>query len=86
MYAGEVRAALLRMPEAERTKAIQAAINDGDDQFAAAAITGNVVLTGLGKAQHAAYADAWKRTRHKNTVERIECLRGGLDGLTALAR
>ena len=79
IYAGEIRAALLKMPMAERAKAVSRAIEDGDDAFVAAAVLGNVALTGLGKAEAAALADSWRRKRHGNTVERIARLRSGLN-------
>ena len=78
LYAGEIRKALLRMPETERSRAVNAAIIDGDDAFVSAALLGNVALTGLGKAETAALRDAWRRKRHGGTVARMESLRAGL--------
>jgi hypothetical protein len=78
-YAAEIRKALLSMPQAERAKAVSAAINDGDDAFVSAAVTGNVALVGLGKAEQAALTDAWRRKRHGATVARIDRLRAGLN-------
>lgn len=78
VYASEVRAALLRMTQAERSKAVAQAIDEGDDAFVSAAVTGNVVLSGLGKAEAVALTDAWRRKRHGDTVERIDRLRAGL--------
>ena len=85
LYAQEIRAALLRMPQAERTKAVTQAINDGDDAFVAAAVLGNVALCGLGKAEQTALADAWRRKRHGATVARIESLRSGLTEFNRLS-
>jgi hypothetical protein len=85
VYASEVRAALLRMSQADRAKTVTQAITDGDDSFVSAAVTGNVALTGLGKAEAAALADSWKRKRHGTTVERIERLRAGLNEFNRLS-
>jgi len=79
LYAGEIRTALLRMPQAERARAVQQAINDGDDSFVSAAVLGSAALTGLGKAEAAALSDTWRRQYHTKTVERIERLKSGLD-------
>ncbi|MGH6865600.1 MAG: hypothetical protein ACREDO_05395 [Methyloceanibacter sp.] len=79
IYAGECRAALLRMSPAERACTVEQAISDGDDAFVAAAVSGNVALTGLGKAEAVALCEAWRRKRHRSTVERITRLRAGLD-------
>ena len=85
LYAQEIRTALLRMPQAERTKAVTQAIADGDDVFLAAAVLGNVALCGLGKAEQTALADAWRRKRHGATVARIESLRSGLTEFNRLS-
>jgi hypothetical protein len=85
VYAGEIRAALLRMTPAERTKAVTQAIDDGDDTFVGAAVTGNVALTGLGKAEAAALADAWRRKRHGPVLERIDRLRDALQEFNRLS-
>lgn len=74
-YAAEVRAALSRMPEEQRAKAVRHAIRDGEDQFVAAAVLGNVALSGLGPAERNALADEWKQARHGPTLQRIERLR-----------
>jgi hypothetical protein len=89
LYHGEVRTALLKMTPTDRAKAIRAAIKTGDDAFAAAVILGNTALTGLSQSERDALADEWRRTRHKDTIERMERLRNGLaeyDRLCALAR
>ena len=85
LYAQEIRAALLRMPQAERTKAVTQATIDGDDVFVAAAVMGNGALCGLGKAEQAALADTWRRKRHGATVARIESLRAGLSEFNRLS-
>ena len=85
LYAAEIRKALLSMPQAERAKAVNAAITDGDDDFVSAAVTGNVTLVGLGNAEQTALADAWRRKRHGATVARIESLRSGLTEFNRLS-
>jgi hypothetical protein len=75
----EIRKALLRLPQAERSKAVEAAITEGDDMLVAAAVIGSPLLTGLGKAEAAALANAWRRQRHSDTMGRIDRLRNGLE-------
>jgi hypothetical protein len=78
VLAGEVRAALLRMEQAERAKAVTIAIDEGDDFFVSAALSGSSVLTGMGKAEANALAEAWRRKRHGETCERIARLKSAL--------
>lgn len=86
VYYGEVRSALLRMPIGERAKAVRSAIaSGGDDQFVAAALLGNPVLTGLGVAERDALLHEWRRIRHQDVLERIGRLRGGLDRFNHLS-
>lgn len=78
IYAGECRAALLRMTPDARAKAVARTIDDGDDTFVSAAVTANIVLSGLGVAEAAALCDACRRKRHGPTLERIDRLKDAL--------
>jgi hypothetical protein len=83
----EVRRALLAMPEAKRARTVEQAINEGDDAFAIAAVTGSPLLTGLGKAEQAALRELWRNKRHPDKVARLVRLQAGygeIDRATAL--
>ena len=81
----EIRSALRNMPSSERSKAIHAAIEAGDDAFVSAACTGSPILTGLGKAEQALHLNNWQRKRHGPTMERIARLEEGLDQFDQLS-
>ena len=49
--AAEIRAAIARMPTAERTKAVLASFKSGDDSIASAVLGGPPLLSGLSEAQ-----------------------------------
>ncbi len=85
LYHGEVRAAIARAPKKDRARMIEAALDD--DQFVAAAVLGNPVLTGLTKSEQDALASVWKKKRHGETVAQVKRLTDGLaklDQLTGL--
>ena len=78
VLASECRSAVARLPQSERAKVINQAINDGDDAFVAALVGASPILSGLGKAEQAALLDGWKRQRHGRTLDRIERLKVAL--------
>jgi hypothetical protein len=71
----EVRTALQRMTDAERRKAIAAAISSGDETFLAAATSGSPVLSGMTAAEQSVTREQWRSKRHPDITARIVRLR-----------
>ncbi len=82
IMAGEVRARLAAMPEADRRAALEAALAEGDDAVVGAALHGPSMLSGLSAPEHASLRDRWRRARHGPELERIDRLRKALDDTT----
>jgi hypothetical protein len=61
LYFAECRAALSKLPEADRGREVERAIAEHDDAYASAALGGSTRLTGLGVAQQAALLAVWRR-------------------------
>jgi hypothetical protein len=81
MLRAEIRSALAAMPQDKRSKAVFQAVEDGDDDVVGAALTGPVLLTGLGVAEREAIRDRWRRKRYPDQVERATRLRAALADL-----
>ncbi len=85
IYAGEVRAAIARMKPEERIKAARNAVEQADEPFVGAIITGSPMLTGMTETELEVVKDMWRRRHHAETVERTRRLRQGLGHLDRLS-
>lgn len=81
----EVRAALLRMSDVERRKALAHAISAGDETFVAAATGGSPTLSGMTAHEQTMARERWRSTRHPETAAHIARLRNGLAQLARVA-
>ena len=79
--ASEIRAAIARMPQAERTKAVLASIKSGSDDIVSACLGGPALLSGMSETQHAHVRASYAALRHPDTVKRIESLEKGMEHL-----
>lgn len=81
-FAAELRAVLRAMPVAERMKAIDRAIADGDSTLAGAVLGAPPLLSGIQAGTVAALAHKWHSARQPDTVRRLTMLRTVQDRLT----
>lgn len=88
LMAQEIRSALARMNDADRRKALDAAVEAGDDVVLGAAITGPSILTNIGPAERAARLNAWQK-KHKSSEldlrERLEKAKAAMQHAAGLA-
>lgn len=81
MMQGEVRAALARMSDKERAKAIDDAFKGGNDLVIGAVLGAPAMLTGMGPQLHEGVRHRFRRERHGPATERVERLKKALDAL-----
>jgi hypothetical protein len=89
IYFSECRAALSKLPEADRGREVERAIAEHDDAYASAALGGSTRLTGLGVAQQAALLAVWRAKRFPEVTARIDRLTDSfrqLDRISAMFR
>ncbi|MBB3236344.1 hypothetical protein [Phyllobacterium endophyticum] len=83
MLATEIRSRLSAMKPADRKKAIDAAMADGDDTVLGAVLNAPPILSGVGSNEEMAMLRTrWQRARHGADVNRLERIKQAMDDLT----
>jgi len=87
IYAQEIRSTIAKLKPEDRVRACRDSIEQGDEAFIGAVVSGSPLLTGMTPTELKVVLDMWQRRHHGETVERTARLRTAqaqLDRLSGL--